>query len=182
MRRACCGATAVSIAPSSRGDKAALTEQEWRGYAIFTSKGGCSSCHEIGADSALFTNQSFANTGVAFRARPVSQYIEVQLAPGMVREVALSASGLSEPPARNDVGRFEITNDPADRWAYATPMLRGVKESWPYMHDGSLKTLEQVVEFYDQGGGPNPNLDPKIKPLGLSTEEKGALVAFLKAL
>ena len=50
------------------------------------------------------------------------------------------------------------------------------------MHDGSLKTLEQVVEFYDRGGGPNPNLDPRIKPLGLSPKEKEDLVAFLKAL
>jgi cytochrome c peroxidase len=163
-------------------DKEALSEQEWRGYEIFVSKGGCSSCHALGADSALFTNQSFANTGVAFRARPVSQSVSVQLAPGIVKDVIFSASGLSETPTRNDVGRFEITNDPADRWAYAIPMLRGVKESWPYMHDGSLKTLEQVVEFYDQGGGPNPNLDPRITPLGLSADEKKALVAFLSAL
>ena len=97
------------------GENGALTEQEWRGYEVFVSNGGCSSCHVIAADSALFTNQSFANTGVAFHARPASQVVSVQLAPGIVKDVALTESGLSETPTRNDVGRFEITNDPSDR-------------------------------------------------------------------
>ena len=52
----------------------------------------------------------------------------------------------------------------------------------PYMHDGSLKTLKDVIEFYDRGGNPNPNLDPEIKPLRFTAEEKAALLAFLKAL
>jgi cytochrome c peroxidase len=164
------------------GEKNALTPQEWRGYGLFVSKAGCSSCHMIDRDSSLFTDQSFHNTGVAFRSREVPQTVSVRLAPGIVKEVTLTATGLSEPPARNDVGRFEITNNPADRWAYATPMLRGVKDSWPYMHDGSLNTLEEVIEFYDRGGGPNPNLDPKIKPLGLTEEEKKEILAFLRTL
>lgn len=163
-------------------EKNALTPQEWRGYGLFVSKAGCSSCHMIDHDSALFTDQSFHNTGVAFRSREIPQTVSVRLAPGIVKEVTLPATGLSEPPARNDIGRFQITNNPADRWAYATPMLRGVKDSWPYMHDGSLTTLEDVIEFYDRGGGPNPNLDPKIKPLGLTEEEKKEILAFLRAL
>ncbi len=61
-------------------------------------------------------------------------------------------------------------------------MLRGVAQSWPYMHDGSLRTLEEVIDFYNSGGGPNPALDPKIKPLDLTPEEKAALLAFLEAL
>ena len=61
-------------------------------------------------------------------------------------------------------------------------MLRGLKETWPYMHDGSLKSLEEVVDFYDRGGGQNSALDSKIKPLELSGDEKKALVAFLGAL
>ncbi len=105
----------------------------------------------------------------------------MQLAPGVVTEVDLSRLGLASTPPR-DVGRFEITHDPADRWAYVTPMLRGVAQSWPYMHDGSLKTLDAVVDFYDAGGGPNSALDPRIKPLDLTQEEKAALLAFLKAL
>ncbi len=164
------------------GDKTALTAQEQRGYDIFSSKGGCASCHLIGSESALFTDQSWHNTGVAFARKNAPAVVKVELAPGVVQEVRLSAIGLDQTETRNDVGRFEITNDPADRWAYTTPMLRGVKDTWPYMHNGSLKTLEEVVDFYDRGGGPNAALDDKIKPLGLTAEEKAALVAFLKAL
>lgn len=81
-----------------------------------------------------------------------------------------------------DLGRFAVTRQDADRGKYKTPTLRGVKLRPPYMHDGSLKTLEEVVEFYDRGGGANPHLDPAMKPLRLSGEEKQALVAFLKSL
>ncbi len=95
--------------------------------------------------------------------------------------VELSDIGLTQAAPR-DVGRFEITGNLGDRWAYTTPMLRGVKDSWPYMHDGSLATLEDVVDFYDRGGGLNPSLDPKIKPLNLTPDEKAALAAFLRAL
>ncbi len=163
------------------GDKAALSTLEWRGYDVFRSKGGCVSCHSIGSDMALFTDQTWHNTGVAFRRAAPPTRTKVQLAPGLSKEVDLSSLGLAAPPPR-DVGRFEITNDPADRWAYTTPMLRGVAKSYPYMHDGSLATLEEVIDFYDGGGGPNPALDPKIKPLHLTEEEKAALLAFLKAL
>lgn len=163
------------------GETDALTAQEWRGYEIFVSKGGCGSCHLIGDRSALFTDQYWRNTGVAFR-RPAAETVKIELAPGVVTDVRLAAIGLDQARSPNDVGRFEITGDPADRWAYTTPMLRGVKDSWPYMHDGSLKTLEEVVEFYDQGGGPNPALDQRIKPLSLTGEEKAALVAFLRSL
>ncbi len=161
------------------GEKNVLSPQEWRGYDIFMSKAGCASCHKIGRDSALLTDQAWHNTGVAFRRR--ASRSRIQLAPGLVKDIDLSSLGLAASPPR-DVGRFEITNDPADRWAYTTPMLRGVADSWPYMHDGSLQTLEDVIDFYDTGGGPNPALDPKIRPLHLTTEEKAALLAFLKAL
>ncbi len=163
------------------GDRAALTAQEWRGYEIFASKGGCAVCHEIGATTALFTDQSWHDTGVAFRPRNEGT-TSVELAPGVTTHVGLSAFGPDRPDPRSDLGRFEITKDPADRWAFTTPSLRGVKDTWPYMHDGSLGTLEEVVEFYDLGGRPNPNLDPRLKPLGLTADEKAALVAFLKAL
>ena len=81
-----------------------------------------------------------------------------------------------------DVGRQAVTKQEADRGKYKTPTLRGVRLTGPYMHDGSLKTLEEVVEFYNKGGGANPNLDPVVRPLGLSKEELADLVAFLKAL
>jgi cytochrome c peroxidase len=80
-----------------------------------------------------------------------------------------------------DVGRFAVTKDPADTGAFKTPTVRNVALSGPYMHDGSVGTLEEVVEWYDKGGHPNPNLSAKIRPLKLSAEEKADLVAFMKA-
>jgi len=164
------------------GEKAALTPQEWRGYELFVGKAGCAGCHAIGADAALFADQSWHNTGVGFRSGASEAKALVQLAPGVFQTVDLAGIGLARTGAPNDVGRFEITNAPEDRWAYVTPMLRGVSDSWPYMHDGSLGTLAEVVEFYDRGGGANPSLDPKIRPLGLTAQEKAAIVAFLEAL
>src|SRR5262245_36922028 len=83
---------------------------------------------------------------------------------------------------KDDLGRFAVTKKDADRGKYKTPTLRAVKLTAPYMHDGSVKTLEEVVEFYNRGAGPNPHLDPAIRPLNLSKEEMADLVAFLKAL
>jgi cytochrome c peroxidase len=81
-----------------------------------------------------------------------------------------------------DVGRFAVTKNPRDWGAFKTPTLREIEHTGPYMHDGSLKTLEEVVELYDKGGVPNKNLDEQIKPLHLTAAEKSDLVAFLKAL
>jgi cytochrome c peroxidase len=81
-----------------------------------------------------------------------------------------------------DVGRFGVTGKEADLGAFRTPTLREVARTAPYMHDGSLATLEAVVDFYDQGGRPNPGLDSKIRSLGLTRDEKTALIAFLRSL
>lgn len=81
-----------------------------------------------------------------------------------------------------DLGRYEITHDEKDWGAFKVPGLREIQNTYPYMHDGSLKTLEEVVEYYDQGGIPNKNLHPLIRPLHLSEKEKKALVSFLKSL
>jgi cytochrome c peroxidase len=81
-----------------------------------------------------------------------------------------------------DVGRYAVTKNPADWGAFKTPTLRDVARTAPYMHDGSLLNLHQVVEFYNKGGIPNKNLDKKIKPLHLSEQQKDDLAAFLEAL
>ena len=81
-----------------------------------------------------------------------------------------------------DVGRFSVTRNPRDWGAFKTPTLREIEHTAPYMHDGSLKTLEEVVEFYNKGGVKNRNLDENIKALNLTDQEKRDLVAFLKAL
>lgn len=81
-----------------------------------------------------------------------------------------------------DAGRFQFTGQVEDRGLFNTPSLRNVAETAPYMHDGSLRTLREVVEFYDRGGGANPNLDARIQPLSLTEPEIEALVAYLRAL
>jgi cytochrome c peroxidase len=81
-----------------------------------------------------------------------------------------------------DAGRYAVTNEPKDWGAFKTPTLREIARTAPYMHDGSLKTLEDVVEYYDRGGTPNKNLDQRIKPLHLANQDKKDLVAFLNAL
>ena len=80
------------------------------------------------------------------------------------------------------MGRFEITENPKDSWKYKTPSLRNLAVSAPYMHDGSLSTLEDVVEFYNNGGDDNPSKDILLKPLALTKQEKSNLVAFLKTI
>jgi len=80
-----------------------------------------------------------------------------------------------------DLGRFAVTKDDKDRGAFKTPTIRNVALTPPYMHDGSQATLEEVVEWYDKGGHPNPHLSDKIKPLNLTDQEQADLVEFMKA-
>jgi cytochrome c peroxidase len=101
----------------------------------------------------LFTDERFHNTGVAWRSAPPS-----------------------------DSGRYAVTVQTEDIGAFKTPTLREVALTAPYMHDGSVATLEEVVDFYDRGGVANPYLDPLVQPLQLTREEKRALLAFLRSL
>jgi len=85
-------------------------------------------------------------------------------------------------PLKEDLGRYLVTRAQHDKGAFKTPTLRSIVETAPYMHDGVFKTLEEVLEFLDAGGGSNSNLSPLMKPLALTSEEKGDLLEFLKAL
>ena len=85
-------------------------------------------------------------------------------------------------PLKEDLGRYNVTKAEKDKAAFKTPTLRSIVETAPYMHDGALKTLEEVVDFLNVGGGANPNLSTLVNPLNLTSEEKADLVAFLKAL
>lgn len=138
------------------GEKNALSAAAIRGLAVFTdrNRGNCVTCHTIGEKFALFTDDKFHNLGI-----------------GMNTEGELT-----------DLGRFAQTNIEAERGAFRTPSLRNVAKTAPYMHDGSLKTLKDVVDFYLGGGNSNPQLDKEIKPLILSAQERSDLVAFLEAL
>ncbi len=167
------------------GDEDALGPAAKRGLSLFTGKAGCAACHPIGDASAIFTDNAFHNTGVGYTAAMSGEGAatrRVQAAPGVFLDVPRSiVAQVSEPPP-NDLGLYEITQDPADRWKYRTPGLRNVALSAPYMHDGSLATLADVVAFYDRGGVPNDGLDPLVRPLGLGDEERRDLVAFLESL
>lgn len=90
--------------------------------------------------------------------------------------------GVGMDAAEPDAGRYEVTKDEKDRGAFKTPTIRNVAQTAPYMHDGSQKSLAEVIEWYDKGGHPNPNLDEKIKPLNLTDQEQADLVAFMEAL
>jgi cytochrome c peroxidase len=138
------------------GDKTALSATAIRGLAIFRDKdkGNCATCHTIDSHYALFTDGKFHNTG----------------------------EGVDDEGNLTDAGRFAETKVNADRGAFKTPTLRNVAESAPYMHDGKLKTLNDVVQFYEGGGNSNPYLDKDMKPIHLSARDRADLVEFLKSL
>jgi cytochrome c peroxidase len=165
------------------GDASALRDDEKRGFELFVGKARCAACHLVGERDALFTDHGFHNTGIGWRRTYAApERTRVEIAPGVYTELdRKTVESFSEPPAK-DVGRYEITLDPRDRWAYKTPSLRNVALTAPYMHDGSLATLEAVIEFYDRGGVDNPEKSALIAPLGLSADERAALAAFLRSL
>jgi len=166
------------------GESDALTDSAKRGFELFKGKAGCIACHAIGQDSALFMDNRLHNTGLGYREsmgiRPEKQL--VQVAPGVVLEVDRAIIERVGEPAPADVGRYEVTQNPYDRWKYKTPGLRNVALTAPYMHNGSLSGLDDVVEFYDAGGVSNEGLSPLIKPLNLAAREKQDLVRFLESL
>jgi cytochrome c peroxidase len=165
------------------GDANALSAVEQQGFRLFTGKARCAACHRIDERSALFSDFAFHNTGIGWRrVYGTPQRIRVELAPGVFTEVSAQAlDSVSERP-QPDLGRFEVTQDPADRWSYKTPSLRNVALTAPYMHDGSIATLEEVVAFYDAGGVDNPGKSPLLAALHLTAAERAALVAFLRSL
>jgi cytochrome c peroxidase len=162
----------------------ALSPSAQHGFALFTGKAGCSQCHSIGTHSALFSDQQRHNTGIGYRAAMLdnSALLNVQAAPGVQLQLERAALNAIAATPSNDLGYYEITLNPADRWRYKTPSLRNIALSAPYMHDGSLPTLRDVLNFYNQGGIVNENLDPLLKPLNLSNAELDDLEAFLNAL
>jgi cytochrome c peroxidase len=133
----------------------AISASAKRGFDVFrrVDKGNCASCHAFSESNALFSDNQFHNLGVGVK---------------------------DEMPT--DMGRYDVTKIDADRGAFKTPSLRNVALTAPYMHDGSLKTLKDVVDFYVGGGSSNPYRDPKIKSLALTGQERADLVAFLESL
>ena len=161
-----------------------LSDSAQRGFELFSGRAGCSACHLVGQDSAVFMDNRLHNTGIGYRESmgilPDKQL--VQVAPGVILEVDRAIiERVGEPPPA-DVGLYEVTQNPYDRWKYKTPGLRNIALTAPYMHNGSLSSLRDVVEFYDAGGIPNEGLSPLIKPLNLDEQAKQDLVQFLESL
>jgi cytochrome c peroxidase len=168
------------------GDADALSLSAQRGFKLFMGKSGCVQCHSVGGDSVLFTDQRLHVTGAGRRpsghAGAAGSAVTVELVPGVVTPVQLKPGADSLRQELPDTGRMAITHDPADQFAFKTPGLRNVALTAPYMHDGSLETLEAVVRFYRAGGGELPGRDPLLRPLTLDAEEIADLVAFLESL
>lgn len=138
------------------GEETALSPAAIRGLAVFRgqNKGNCVACHTIEEKFALFFDGKFHNIGV----------------------------GVNEEGELIDLGRYDHTRVDADKGAFKTPTLRNIALTAPYMHDGSLKTLRSVVDYYVGGGNSNPYLDKQMKPLTLSSQERDDLVIFLESL
>jgi cytochrome c peroxidase len=166
------------------GDNNALSSQQKAGFNLFVGKAGCSACHLVGQQYALLTDNLLHNTGIGYQRSMAKQPGEtlVLIAPGEHIVVKGNAVAASSEPALRDLGLYEITENPADRWKYRTPTLRNIALTAPYMHDGSISSLREVIRFYNNGGIENILRDPLVRPLNLSGEEANQLLSFLNAL
>jgi cytochrome c peroxidase len=165
-----------------KGDKSALSEQAVQGMKLFTSKANCIECH----NGPMLTDERYYNLG---SPRPV------EFEESGMNQITFRwenyAKGVHEKKYRewkDDAGLYYTTKRPQDAGKFRTPPLRYLAFTAPYMHAGQFFTLEEVVDFYNDGGGENEfterygNKTPILKPLDLSDEEKEALVAFLEEL
>jgi cytochrome c peroxidase len=163
------------------GDKKALSASQLRGWTLFTGKARCGSCHTYDPALPLFGDNRFHNTGVAAGKQ------DFNLLATRATESAAAANKaqidkLALETEYSDLGRFLVTRKREDIGAFKTPFLRDVLLTGPYMHDGSLETLWDVIEFFSNGGERNPFLDAEMKPLGLTSSEVDDLVNFLGVL
>ena len=165
-------------------DAQALTSRQKAGFKLFNGKAGCSACHLVDEAYALFKDGKLHNTGLGYEYSmgTSSATRRIQLAPGVFVNVDRAIIDELSEPAASDLGYYEVSQDPDDRWKYKTPSLRNISLTAPYMHNGRFTSLKDVVEFYNRGGISNETLDPLIHPLGLDDEEIEQLVAFLHSL
>ena len=171
-----------------KGQGNALTEAQVRGFQLFIGQGRCVSCHTIEQNQALFTDNRFHNIGIGINQiqqdipRLTKAFLEAKNKGGNVDEMVLSDKKSSE------LGRFAVTGELSQIGAFKTPSLRNVELTAPYMHDGSLKTLKEVMIHYNNGGVTkagepvNDFLSGGIRPLNLTDMQLDDLVAFMKAL
>jgi len=170
------------------GEENALTEAQKRGFDIFINQGRCVSCHVIEQTQTLFTDNRFHNVGVGINEIQndvpdlAGQYIRAEVTASEVDVKVLTDKRSSE------LGRFAVTRLFDDLGAFKTSTLRNIALTAPYMHDGSLATLRDVVVHYNNGGITNEGdpvndfLSGGIRPLNLTDEQIDDLVAFMEAL
>lgn len=162
-----------------RGEDQALSEPQKRGLELFVGKAQCVACH----NGPLLSDESYYNLGVP----PAREWEDDGLAQVTFR-FELYAKGVTEEMYRktkDDPGLYFRTKQKADKGKFRTPSLRYAKYGAPYMHNGQLETLRDVVEFYNAGGGSNEFAEtktPLVEPLGLSESEIEDLVAFLDSM
>ena len=159
-----------------------------RGFQVFLREGRCVSCHSIEQDQALFTDSRFHNIGVGINQiqddvpRLATAYLDARGKGANVDVTVLTD------PKSSELGRFAVGEDISTVGAFKTPTLRNVAVTPPYMHDGSLETLHDVIVHYNNGGKTketdrvNPYLSGGIRPLDLTDQEIDDLVAFLESL
>jgi cytochrome c peroxidase len=164
-----------------RGDEKALNASQRRGWALFTGKARCGSCHTYDPALPLFGDNRFHNTGVAAGKQDLNQLAK-RAAESAEAANKAEIDKLALETDYSDLGRFLVTQKREDIGDFRTPFLRDVLLTGPYMHDGSLETLWDVIEFFNKGGEQNPFLDAEMKPLGLTESEVDDLVNFLGAL
>lgn len=170
------------------GDKRAMTPQQIRGFNVFIGQGRCVSCHSIEQTQALFTDNRFHNIGVGINRiqgnvpQLAGEFLKAKAQGRDVDVAVLTDKKVSE------LGRFAVTDQFDDMGAFKTSTLRNIAVTAPYMHDGSLKTLKDVVVHYNNGGVSkktdrvNDFLSGGIRPLNLSERQIADLVAFMEAL
>lgn len=159
-----------------RGEKSAMSEAALRGMALFQDKAGCIQCH----NGPLLTDESYHNLGV-----PKNPFFEQEVLGQISLRYQHYIRGVSEEiyrEAGRDLGLYYTTKRSEDKGRFRTTPLRYLLYTAPYMHNGIFATLEEVIDFYDRGGGEDPNKSPLLKPLGLTKQEKDDLVEFLKSL
>ena len=171
------------------GEEKALNDSAKRGFKVFLEQGRCVSCHPISQTTAIFTDNRFHNLNVGF-ARIQKDVVEMATAFTQAKKTGTNVDvAVLTNKNTSDLGRFAVNDNWSAMGAFKTPTLRNVALTAPYMHDGSLKTLEEVVEHYNNGGrlkATDPEasafLSGGIRPLNLSTGQKKDLVAVLKTL
>jgi cytochrome c peroxidase len=169
-------------------DRNAINDQAKRGFDVFLDKGRCVSCHVIEQDQALFTDNRFHNIGVGINRiqNEVERFAPIFLQ-AKAQGIDVDKAVLSDPKA-SELGRFAVTESLDEIGSFKPSSLRNIAVTAPFMHDGSLKTLRDVVEHYNNGGVTdkadpvNDFLSGGIRPLNLTEQEMTDLVAFLETL